>query len=251
MTYGECSMKLVVVGCFGAYPPRNGATSGYLVEDHTTKVLLDCGSGVIANLQNYINLNELDAVVFSHYHRDHCADLECMQYATMIDMQLGKRKRPLVMWGNEDAGVVPSLDYEKYCIGMRYVEHVPFTIGGLRFTTQANKHDIPSFSIKVEDSQGGCIVYSGDTEYYDRFCDFTEGADWLLCECSLYSDQRGQVEGHLCAAEVGQIAAKAKVRNLMLTHLPNYGDRESLIKEAGAIYGGKIVLAYPGIVLKI
>lgn len=243
-------MKVTVIGCFGAFPPQNGATSGYLVEDQTTKVLLDCGSGVIAKLQNYINLYELDAVVFSHYHRDHCADLECMQHAAMIDAMLGKRDAALIMWGNEDPDNVPKLDYKDYCTGRKYVEHEPFYIGRLRFTSQANRHDIPSYSIKVEDSQGGCIVYSGDTGYYDRFCSFADSADWLICECSLYTEQKGKVAGHLCADEVGLIAAKASVKNLALTHLPHYGDRDSLVSEAGARFAGRIVLAHPGMVLE-
>ena len=244
-------MKITVVGCFGAYPPPNGATSGYLLEDHDTKVLLDCGSGVIANLQNYIRLAELDAVVFSHYHRDHCADLECMQYAVMLDLLLEKRQSPLVMWGNADTGSAFSLDYEGYCIGMTYAEHTPFVIGELRFTAQANEHDIPSFSLRIENAAGSCVVYSGDTGYYDRLCDFAAGADWLICECSLYSHQKGQVEGHLCASETGQIAAKANVNNLLLTHLPHYGDREELVKEAGVIYPGHIALARSGMVLTL
>ena len=49
-------MKITVIGCYGAYPELNGATAGYLVESKNTKVLLDCGSGVIAKLQNYIQL---------------------------------------------------------------------------------------------------------------------------------------------------------------------------------------------------
>lgn len=247
----EQKMKVTVVGCFGAYPPPNGATSGYLVEDNGTKVLLDCGSGIIACLQNYIRLDQLDAVVFSHYHRDHCADLECMQYAVLIDTLLGKRKRPLEMWGGKDAGDVPCLDFDQCCIGERYTEHVPFTIGKLRFTSQANKHDIPSYCIKVEDSKSGCVVYSGDTGYYEGFADFARAADCLICECSLYAKQRGQIEGHLSAPEAGEIAATANVRSLILTHLPHYGERDSLIKEAGTAYSGKISLAYSGMMLEI
>lgn len=242
-------MKVTVIGCFGAYPPQNGATSGYLVEHQDTKVLLDCGSGVLAKLQNYISLNELDGVVFSHYHRDHCADLECLQFAAMIDTKLGKRSSILIMRGNEDTENAPELGYKEYCKGLKYAAGEEFCIGQLRFIAQANQHDIPSFSIKVEDSHGGCIVYSGDTGYYEHFCSFARGADWLICECSLYTEQKGMVAGHLCADEVGMIAAKAKVKNLLLTHLPHYGNLSLLVNEAGVKFTGPIVLAKSGMVL--
>ena len=173
-----------------------------------------------------------------------------MQYAAMIDMKLNKRKLPLIMWGGEDDGVTLNLSYEEYCIGMNYGQNAPFSIGDLSFTAQANIHDIPSYSLKIKDSEGGCIVYSGDTGYYDHLCDFAAEASYLFCECSLYAYQKGMVAGHLCSSEVGQIAATANVKNVILLHLPHYGNRESLVQEVGQNYGGKIVLAQPGMVLR-
>ena len=45
-------MKITIIGCRGAYPEQNQATSGYLIETSKTKVLLDCGSGVLSKVQN-------------------------------------------------------------------------------------------------------------------------------------------------------------------------------------------------------
>lgn len=239
-------MKITVIGCFGAYPPRNGATSGYLVEAYNTKVLIDCGSGIVSQLQNYVDLADLDAVVFSHYHRDHCADLECLQHAAMVEIQLGKRKKPLTMWGIKGAVNDPRLSYKDYCIGRQYDELSSFAVGSLSFSSQSNIHDVPSYSLKVREDKGSCFVYSGDTGYYSQFCEFAAEADWLICECSLYAEQIGLVPGHLSSSEVGEIAKNSNVHNVMLTHLPNYGDREVLTKEVGRIYSGNVVLAHMG-----
>ena len=70
-------MKITTIGWWGAYPDANEASSGYLLESEGYYVLIDCGSGVLSRLQNYIALQNLDAVVLSHYHWDHVADIGC------------------------------------------------------------------------------------------------------------------------------------------------------------------------------
>ena len=89
-------MKITIIGCDGAYPRVNGATSAYLIEDKKTKILLDCGSGSIARLQNHINLSELNGVIISHYHRDHYADLECMHFQRCLILLVKQEKNHLL-----------------------------------------------------------------------------------------------------------------------------------------------------------
>ena len=73
------SIKITVLGCYGPFPPIGGATSGYLLELNSQntqkKFLLDCGSGVLAKLQQYISPNSLDGIIVTHMHYDHCSDL--------------------------------------------------------------------------------------------------------------------------------------------------------------------------------
>jgi len=75
-------MKLTVLGCSGSYPGPGGAASGYLVEADGTRIWLDAGSGTLANLQRHIGLDAVDAVVLSHEHPDHWADIEGFHIAT-------------------------------------------------------------------------------------------------------------------------------------------------------------------------
>ena len=82
-------IKITTIGWWGAYPSANDATSGYLLQSGNLNVLIDCGSGVLARLQNYIDLERLDAVVLSHYHWDHIADIGCLQYASRVLMEAG------------------------------------------------------------------------------------------------------------------------------------------------------------------
>ncbi len=65
-------MKMTVVGFWGGFPEAGEATSGYLFEHDGFRLLVDCGSGVLAQLQKYITPSDIDAVVLSHYHHDRC-----------------------------------------------------------------------------------------------------------------------------------------------------------------------------------
>ena len=86
-------MRLTVLGNNGPYPIPGGACSGYLLESDSgnTTILLDCGTGVLARLEQCIPLDQLDAVVLSHLHYDHMSDMLPMHYA----LQFNPRKKPL------------------------------------------------------------------------------------------------------------------------------------------------------------
>ncbi len=73
--------NLKVLGCDGGYPGPGGAGSGYLVRMAGATVCLDMGPGVLARLQMELPLSGLDAVVVSHEHPDHRADLEALAVA--------------------------------------------------------------------------------------------------------------------------------------------------------------------------
>lgn len=233
-------MKVTIIGCDGAYPRVNGATSAYLVEDKDTKVLLDCGSGAISRLQNHIELKDLDGIVISHYHRDHYADLECIQFAVMLDTFEKKRENPLIIYG---PGEEQMLTYKSFCIGKTYKKKESFSIGTLNFETMLNKHGVECYSIKVTNEEGECLVYTGDTGYYKELSLFCESASILIAESSCYEYEKGKISGHMTAGEAATVAKNAGVNTLILTHLPNYGDVEKMVEEAKEFFDGEVILA--------
>ena len=68
-------MKLTVVGCSGSFPGPDSPASCYLLEHDGYSILLDLGNGAIGPLANYIDIDEVNAVLLSHLHIDHCADV--------------------------------------------------------------------------------------------------------------------------------------------------------------------------------
>ena len=74
-------MQLKILGNNGPYPAPGGACSGYLLTSDSgqTRVLIDCGPGVLSRLTADCMPGELDAVLLSHLHYDHMSDILPMQ----------------------------------------------------------------------------------------------------------------------------------------------------------------------------
>jgi ribonuclease BN (tRNA processing enzyme) len=239
------NMKITTIGWWGAYPNAGQATSGYLLESQDFSALIDCGSGVLAQLQQYTTLQAIDAVVLSHYHADHVADIGCLQYAARILMDLGQRKKPLKIYGHAEDNNFDGLNYLQYSTGFAVDSQTALQLGPLKFTFCRNIHPDPCYSMRIEENDLA-FVYISDTGYTDDLVEFAHKADLLLCESSLYDEYQGRIPGHLTAGETGHIAAAADVQHLVLTHLPHFGNHGRLVEQARNRYNGPVELATTG-----
>ena len=118
---------------------RSGeATSGYLFEHDGFRLLVDCGSGVLAQLQKYITPSDIDAVVLSHYHHDHVADIGVLQYARLITSATKGQLPELPIYGHTfDESGFHSLTHEPHTKGIAYnpeetLQVGPFSISFLK-----------------------------------------------------------------------------------------------------------------------
>jgi ribonuclease BN (tRNA processing enzyme) len=68
-------MRITVLGGSGAWPAPDAACSGFLVEHDGFRLLMDVGYAVVPRLLAVVPAARIDAVVISHGHPDHCADL--------------------------------------------------------------------------------------------------------------------------------------------------------------------------------
>ena len=131
-------MKLTILGCNGPYPAAGGACSGYLLESDSgdTCILIDCGTGALANLMASGALDRLDAVVLSHLHYDHMSDMLPMQYALQFD----PRPTPLPVYAPEAPEAVRAL-LECPCYDLWPAED--FTVGEMLY------FDLAFFNSKI------------------------------------------------------------------------------------------------------
>lgn len=239
-------MKLTIIGCWGGYPKAGGASSGYLLEKDDFTLAIDFGSGVLSKMQNFIGPEELNAVVLSHYHSDHIADIGVLQHARLIQGYLGKKTDPLPIYGHRfDEAEFNKLTYKDITYGVGYDGIKPIRIGPFEVEFARTKHSVPCFAMKFS-TGGKSLVFTGDTAYTENLVPFARGAEVLLCECNFYGHQNGEEAGHMNSRDAGTLAVKASVKKLILTHLPHFGDTSLLVKEAGEIYGGPVQLAEYG-----
>jgi ribonuclease BN (tRNA processing enzyme) len=242
-------MKITVLGQWGAYPEAGEATAGYLIEHKDEKILIDCGSGVLAQLQRYIKLTDLTSVVISHTHHDHVADLGCLQYACLIDMDLGMRSEVLPIY------IANESNENKYKAMMgtdirNISTEASLNIDDLSFTFFKTFHEAYCLAMKIQ-FQDKTMIYTADTFFDESLIHFCLNADVLIAETSFYKDSDAKKYGHMNSTDVGTLADKANAGKVILTHLPHFGEAGRLVSEVREIYPGLVELAYCGMKFKL
>ena len=226
-------MKLTVLGCYGPYPKARGACSGYLLEDDDSKILIDCGNGVLSKLFAIMSdLNKLDAIFISHLHSDHMGDLLVLRYAIGIGQLMGKIRKSIPIYLPSS----PKDEYDKIQFNNAFIRNIinektTVRVNNFNVSFKKTEHPVECYAIAFEHS-GKRFVYSGDTKLFDGFIDFVRGSDLFLCEASVLEKDRTESMAHLSAKQAAQIALNAGIKRLLLTHLLPEIKPDSLYTEA-------------------
>lgn len=254
-------MRLTVVGCAGSVAGPDNPESCYLVEaDHqgrTWRLVMDLGAGALGELQRLADPARLDAVLISHGHTDHCADLAGLsvwcRYGPSKDDNLPR----LPLWGPEGidgrvrqfAGSLDTADLAPYA----WAEMVPAetrVVGPFTITASRAWHPVPALGYRIEGpAEGGgtaTIFYTGDTDLDDGVVDAARGADLLLAEAGWAHREQNPPGYHLSGAQAGELAARAGVGRLVVTHVASWVDPGETLDQA-KLRAPEAVLAAPGV----
>jgi ribonuclease BN (tRNA processing enzyme) len=244
-------MKLTIIGFWGGYPKKNEASSGYLLEHNGYRLLVDCGSGVLSKMSNFVEPEELDAVILSHYHPDHIADIGVLQHARLIQGFLGKSFGTLPIFGHHfNQPEFDKLTYKNITTGVAFNTAQAQSIGPFEVSFLRTNHPVECFAMRFA-VDGKVVVYTADTSFKQELIDFSREADVLLCECNFFEGQNGEGAGHMTSIDAGTLAHQANVKQLILTHLPHYGELTKLEEEARTKYEGPISLASEGLTIEL
>ena len=236
-------MKLHLLGVDGPFPCSGGATSGYLLESGDTLIQLDLGSGVLARLTARTAPESLTAVVLSHWHFDHCADLPVLMYR----LQAMGAVMPVYAPADEHSAM-RKVVAEAACF--RLTDVAPgdsFSLGGLSVRVGEARHPVPAVGYRVE-AEGRVFGYTGDTNTLPGLADFYRGCDLLLADGLFPAENWTEEKPHLSAELAGSLTADAGAERLVITHLNPVFSPALLLREARVRFpdvmlaaGGKVI----------
>lgn len=227
-------MKLTVLGYYGGYPTNGVGTSSYLIESDGFHLLLDAGSSSLLALEKYVDPIKLDAVLLSHYHHDHIADLGVLQFTRLLKKDEHGNKPHLlpIYCHDEDKDNFENMTFENVSQGIAYTDEPELTIGPFKIEHMKTLHPVPCYAFRIiENKTGKTLVFTADSGYKNEFITFAEDADLLLADSNFYKGMENH-SVHMTANECGRIADRANVGQLILTHLPQTGDLNQLVEEA-------------------
>jgi ribonuclease BN (tRNA processing enzyme) len=246
------AVRLTVIGGSGGYPGRGRPCSGYLVEADSFTLLIDPGYGVATALSTGPGIR-FDAVLVSHAHPDHCADLNpILRARTWADDALP----PLPVHALPGAiDAVLALDRPEVLAGSYILDEIApnedLSIGPFQVFTAPLPHPRPNVGFRL-DASGRSLVYTGDCGPSDELIRLAEGANLLLAEASYAGAVPPEIIGSLSsAADVGDEAARSEVERLVLTHLMPSTNEADAVSEAGRYFPNGILVAQPGLVVEV
>lgn len=241
-------MRLTVLGSAASFAGPGEACAGYLVSGGGATVLLDCGNGVLANLQKVADPYALDAVFVTHHHIDHFADLYAMQ--SMLRYAPDGPRPPLRLHVPEGLfeamGLILSERGAHEFAEAFEVEQlrpdVPVELAGMRVVPRLVDHTDPTFALVVE-ADGARLCYTSDTSLGERALEAARGADLLLAEATLPEQYEGAAP-HLTSGQAGRLAREADAGELVLTHIWPTNDRTEAERAARSAFSGTITVAH-------
>lgn len=246
-------MRLTVLGGCGVWPAAGEACSGYLVESDGFRLLIDPGYAVLPQLLRHMAADEVDAVLVSHGHPDHCADLNPLLRARWLRDDPPKPLPVHALAGALDAVLAldrpgmldDAIDLQQITAGTR------LAVGPFEIESRALPHSRPNVGFRLA-ADGAVLVYTGDCAPDPAVVELARGADVLLAEAT-YIDAVpvDSISSLSCAWDVGHQAAEADVSGLILTHLPPGTKRQSARRAAEIASARPVRVARMGLVFTI
>jgi ribonuclease BN (tRNA processing enzyme) len=244
-------MRLTVLGCAGSFPGPDSPCSAYLVEADGFGLLLDFGTGALSGLQRYASLTSVDAIVLTHLHADHVLDaasyVVVRRYApdgpypaVPLYAPAGANERLSGAYGSVGEGPLDDV----------YMFHDlksgTFSIGPFNVTVDRVNHPVETYAVRVEHG-GRVLVYSADTSSCDALTRLAYGADLFLCEAAYDAGADNPPGLHMTGRDAGEVASKAGVSRLVLTHLVAAWTSEATAVDAAmSAFSGSIDVARAG-----
>lgn len=243
-------MELVVLGGSGAWPRAGQGCSGYLVEDDGFRLLIDPGYGVMGELLQHCEPRAIDAVLISHGHPDHCADLNPLLRARVLGEDSCGPLPVLAPEGSLDAllALDPVASVASGAELRPLVDGSTITLGPLSVQVARLRHHVTTFGFRIASTDGAVLVYTADSGDSVERLALARNAGLLIAEASYPEGVPDEDAPYLSdAAQVARLASDADVDHLLLTHLMPFADPFMALVQARAAGFDAVEVAVPGL----
>jgi ribonuclease BN (tRNA processing enzyme) len=246
-------MRLTVLGACGAWPAAGDACSGFLVEHDGFRLVLDLGYATVPRLLEHLEPGQVDAVVISHGHPDHCADLNPLLRARALRDDPAPPLPVYAPPGALDAVLAldrPGMLADAYALH-EFAPGDRLDLGPFRSQTRSLPHFLPNAGIRLT-AGGATLAYTGDAGPSPDVAELARGADLLLAEATYVDDVPAESRRWLSSARTaGSQAHDAGARRLWLSHLQPGTDPVAARAAAGDAYDGEIAVATAGLTIEL
>ena len=245
-------LAITVLGSGTCVPSLARSACSVLLETGGVKAVFDCGPGTMRRLlEAGVTVFDLTHIFLSHFHPDHTGELVSLLFANKYTLP-PQRTRPLMLAGGKGlldfyAGL-RSVFGEWIDLGDNLLLFKEFAVDGedvfhheafsVNTRPVVHRPESVAFRVTVGDIN---VVYSGDTDVNENLIRLSQEADLLICESALPDGLKA--EGHLTPSLAGEIARKAGVKCLILTHLYPACDKVDIVQQCARTYDGEIILA--------
>jgi ribonuclease BN (tRNA processing enzyme) len=245
-------VAVTILGSGTCVPSLERSSCAVMLETGSSLLLFDAGAGTIRRvLESGKQLSDITHILLSHFHPDHCAELVSILFASKYPAATD-RNVPLTVSAGE--GLLEFLAGLKKAFGdwielpKEMVRFEEMSTEKLDFRQFADfqlesipvQHNPESIAYRI--CTGSCrVVYSGDTQRSENLVALADKADLLICESAM-PDGQG-IAGHLTPSQAGEIAQRAGVRHLVLTHFYPACTDADIAGQCRSRYSGKLTLA--------
>jgi len=214
-------MQITFLGTSAAIPTKHRSLPSIHVKLGKTAMLLDCGDGTTKRIvDSGRSIFKINTVLFSHLHSDHLFGLP----ALWNSMSLLKRTRELQIYGPKGTSetIRKLMDVDSrtmpFEISIKDLEpNDTFNIGKVSVSCAKAEHGVPALAYRLE-SDGKSMVYTGDTKPAKSIEKLAKGANVLIHDSTFLSPNDAEKYNHSTSGQAAEIAKKAGVGKLVLTH---------------------------------
>jgi ribonuclease BN (tRNA processing enzyme) len=271
---GAHGVAVQVLGSGGPELQDKRASSSYLIwQDGRARVLVDAGGGSALRFgESGAQMSQLDVILFSHFHVDHSGDFAALIKSSWFE----DRNRALPIYGPGGNDFMPSTtefvaDFFADKHGAyRYLSELlvpgeqgsylmqPHNVEGsakpvevfrnaemAAYAVRVIHGGVPALAWRVE-LAGKRIVFSGDTNGEGGLTQLAENADLFVAHNAVPEGATGVERNlHMPPSVIGQIAADAHVKQLVLSHrmLRTLGKEKQTQAEIAKRFSGSVEFA--------